>query len=144
MELVQLDAAIDKHLKDGLKKTVRVENFPDDWTQLGRAVQSTMLYWGLKDEQYNEPQNFNPCAAKIQPGQVRIELLLRKKDLRTHATTLPIVQAVDELLSGFVPDPERPTEAFYQVSGGFVSVLEGIWGYAMLYAMPTRKVTRGF
>lgn len=137
--LLEIDRAIFNRLQQGLCNT-RVLNFPDDFAALGKPVTAQTLYVGIKDERYDNPQTFNPRAPMIQKGRLTYELLLKKKDLRNHESTLPIVSEIDYLLQKFAPDPDFPTEFFHRMSGGFTGLDQGIWGYVMVFSMPRTTV----
>jgi hypothetical protein len=62
----------------------------------------------------------------------RVELILRKKDLRSHQGAYEVIDKVRELLTGFVPD-SNDGRVCLPVSDRFDSFANGIWRFAMSY-----------
>ncbi|MBW4652620.1 MAG: Gp37 family protein [Kaiparowitsia implicata GSE-PSE-MK54-09C] len=134
-----VENAIVQHLRDALPD-VRVLPFPEDLSQLGSPVSGRQLFVGFKQVRFQPGQSLNFDAPIIQQGEIDYELLLCTKDLRTHTTTYPIVEAIDRALTGFMP-MGRAGKWLTQRSGGFTALDQGVWGYVSVYSLPYTKKT---
>jgi|SRR6478672_6692078 len=113
---------------------LRVMAFPDKPDELGRAMPKGQVLVGFKRENLEPPAAArNLGTSTIQPWRLEFELSLQLKDLRSHAGAYEVIRKIRELLTGY--HPAESDRCLYETNAEFVDLNEGIWFYAMTFAI---------
>lgn len=119
---------------------IQVLAFPNDPSELGRAVNGRQIYVGFKSKSLSK-SNSGLIGGRVpaQEGVLQYELILRMLDLRSQQITYPVMEAIEQALIGYRPDigteKHLLTTALYGVDSGFVDFGAGLWLYSMTFAI---------
>lgn len=120
--------------------TVQVLAFPNDPTELGHPVVGKQIYVGFKSKSMSKPST-GLIGGRVKPQEctLQYELILRMADLRSHQSSYPVLDAIEQSLIGFRPDigTERHllTSPLYGIENGFVDFGTGLWVYSMTFGI---------
>lgn len=122
-------AEVDTILPDATLETM--PNNPDNHTLKGEAA--AIVWWQGND--YSDAQG---NKQSVRPGERLLDIFLISRDLDSiEATSIyNMVDAVEEQLDGFAPDPAAPHEEIALVSTNFDGFQgRGVWRYAVTFHM---------
>lgn len=110
---------------------LRVEAYPDDAKELGRATPVARILVGYQSSSFRVVAENPVCVEET----LTFEITLALKGLRTHNGAYLFLSQIKMLLMGFVPvagdvRPMRPR------SISFKSAQNGIWIYSMGFILP--------
>ena len=110
---------------------IRIEGYPDDSKQLGRATPTARILVGYQSSTFRVVSE-EPVTVE---ETLTFEITLALKGLRTYQGAYPFLSQIKMLLIGFVPvrgdvRPMRPR------SVAFKNAQDGIWFYSMSFIFP--------
>lgn len=141
MLILALEQAIVECLTTALPD-VQVLPFPTDPAELGRPVNAKQIYVGFKKKQMQKPMvGLIGGRVPTQECSLEYELILRMQELRSHQVSYPVMEEIEQALTGLRPDVgttnEFLTGGFYCTDSGFVDFGAGLWLYSMTFAIGT-------
>lgn len=115
---------------------LKVEGFPDDAKELGRAQPLARILVGYQSSSFRVVCEDPVCVEET----LTFEVTLAVKGLRTHQGAYLFLSQIKMLLIGFIPvigdvRPMRPRSISYK------SVQNGIWFYSMSFILPVMLST---
>ena len=125
---------VDTILPDATLETM--PNNPDNYTLKGKAA--TLIWW-----QGNEYRDAQGNIQSVKPGDRIITVFVISRDLdSTESTSIyTMVDALEEELDGFMPDPNKPHEQISLLSSLFDGFQgRGVWRYAVQLHMKKLKI----
>lgn len=139
MLILSLEQAIVRQLALSLTD-VQVLPFPTDPAELGRPVNTKQIYVGFKKKSMQKPMvGLIGGRVPTQECSLEYELILRMQELRSHQVAYPVMEQIEQALTGFRPDigttNEFLTTGFYGTDSGFVDFGAGLWLYSMSFAI---------
>lgn len=130
---MSLYAAVEAALVSRLDslRGLRVQAYPDDAKQLGKATPSARILVGYQSSAFRVISE----APMTEEETLTYEITLEMKGLRTHSGAYPYLSQIKTLLNGFMPISGnlRPLRLR---SIGFKGVENGLWYYAMSLSLP--------
>jgi hypothetical protein len=134
--LAEAEAGIVKRVQAILTPfEVSIAPFPGDSDQQPKPGRKGMILIGYKRSRHRLT-SVEPMTCEV---IAEFELSLQLKDLRTHKGAYPLLDAIRYAVTGLIP-LKGPLGKCYPVQEGFLKVEDGIWYYALVFAVAMLQI----